>query len=233
MPLATCHILRLGLVEYAKALDVQQTLLRLIHIGEQPNTLLLLEHPDVYTIGRRGTREHVLLDDKALQDLGIDLQYCDRGGQATFHGPGQLVAYPVVNLRDWGGPIKYVRTLEQVMVKTLMEFNITPEVTQGLTGVWVNGAKIGSIGVKISRGIAYHGISLNVNNHLPYFRHILACGIADARVTSLERLLGESVEVDLVAYGISYHLGREMGFQMVDGQHIPDEISQHTYIQSL
>ena len=226
MPARSCHIQHLGLVDYLEAWHIQRALVEQIHAGEQPDTLLLLEHPHVYTIGRRGTREQVLLGDDALAELGISLQYVDRGGQVTYHGPGQLVAYPVVDLKDWGGPLKYVRALEQVMVKALAELNIRAGVVEGLTGVWVDGEKIGAIGVKISRGIAYHGLCLNVNIDLAYFGHIIPCGMADARVTSVERLLGAPVELDLVAYGLVYHFGGEMGFRMVEGQPLPAGLLQ-------
>ena len=236
-PPPICRVSVLGKIEYRQAWDFQVKLADAIRLGQEPNTLLLLEHPHVYTIGRRGAREQVLLGDNALNELGIDLQYSDRGGQVTYHGPGQLVAYPVVDLKDWGGPLKYVRALEQVMVKTMAELNIKAGVVEGITGVWVNnelgGEKIGAIGVKISRGIAYHGLSLNVSTDLSYFGHIIPCGMADARVTSVERLLGTPVEMDLVAYGLSYHFGREMGFRMVEGQPLPAELLQHNAASSV
>ena len=226
MPRPTCHVINLGLLDYLRAWELQRALVERIHAGVQPNTLLLLEHHHVYTIGRRGTRQQVLLDDGALKRIGIALYETDRGGQVVYHGPGQLVAYPVVDLRQWGGPIKYVRALEQVMIKTLADLDIRGELIEGLTGVWVGGEKIGAIGVKISRGIAYHGLALNVNSDLSYFGHIIPCGIPDAGVTSMERLLGASVEMELVSYGVTFHFGREMGFRMVGGQPLPADLLQ-------
>ncbi len=223
-PPARCRIMRAGVVEYLRAWELQKALAQQVSEGAQPNTLLLLEHPPVYTIGRRGSRDHVLLDDGELSELGLPLHLVDRGGQVTYHGPGQLVAYPVVDLRGWGGPVKYVRTLEQVIVKTLANFGIAAGLVEGLTGVWVadeeacpeRSRKIASIGVKISRGVAYHGFALNVNTDLSPFDHIIPCGITDRGVTSMEKLLGHPVDVDLVAYALAYHFGSEMGLRMVE-----------------
>ena len=114
----------------------------------------------------------------------------DRGGQATYHGPGQLVAYPVVDLREWGGPLKYVRTLEQLVIGTLADFQLQGHLEDGITGVWVGDGKIAAIGVKISRGVAFHGLAINVNTDLSYFSHIVPCGIPDLRVTSIAQETG-------------------------------------------
>ena len=135
----------------------------------------------------------------------------DRGGQITFHGPGQLVAYPVVDLRGWGGPLKYVRTLEQVIIEALSDFGIPAGLNPGLTGVWVDGAKIAAIGVKISRGVAYHGFSINVNTDLSYYDRIVPCGIEDGQVTSMERILGHPVELAEVAARVAERFGEGMG----------------------
>jgi lipoate-protein ligase B len=140
----------------------------------------------------------------------------DRGGQITYHGPGQLVGYPVVNLRDWGGPLQYVRTLEQIIIKSLADFGIEAGLIEGLTGVWASGAKIAAIGVKISRGVAYHGFAINVNTDLSYFDHIVPCGITDRKVTSMACLLGEPVDPEAAQYSVAYQFDRGMGFRMVE-----------------
>ena len=160
--------------------------------------------------------EHVLLTPEALQAKGIPIYETDRGGQVTFHGPGQLVAYPVVNLREWGGPLKYVRTLERIIIDTLADFDVAGELVEGLTGVWANDAKIAAIGVKISRGMAYHGFAINVNTDLSYFDYIVPCGIEDHPVTSMAPLLGHAVEIEEVHYSLTYHFGQGMGFKMVE-----------------
>ncbi len=138
----------------------------------------------------------------------------DRGGQITYHGPGQLVGYPIIDLRNWGGPLKYVRTLEQVIILTLADLGVEAGLVSGLTGVWVGEAKVAAIGVKISRGVAYHGFSLNVNTDLSYYDHIVPCGITDRDVTSLEKLLARPVEMELVRNGLAYRFGQHMGFRM-------------------
>ena len=175
----------------------------------------------------------MLLDDGELSALGISVHEVDRGGQVTYHGPGQLVAYPVLDLRDWGGPVKYVRTLERVVMETLSGFGIAAGPLDGLTGVWVGDEKgsleqirkIASIGVKISRGVTYHGFALNVNTDLSFFDHIVPCGIADREVTSMAKLLDEQVDLDAVAYVLTYQFGTEMGFHMVETEEVPEEMT--------
>lgn len=218
MAKAQCHVHHLGLIDYLDAWELQRSLASQVHDETRANTLLLMEHPSVYTMGRRGTRDQILLDDAALSNLGIALHDVDRGGQVTYHGPGQLVAYPVVDLRDWGGPLKYVRTLEQVIIGTLRDFGIEAELIEGITGVWVEGRKIAAIGVKISRGVAYHGFAINVSTDLSMFDHIVPCGIPDRGVTSVERVLGRPVNLELVDYSVVYRFGAEMGFRMADSE---------------
>ena len=222
-------------MEYLTAWEMQKALAQRVAEEMEPNTLLLLEHPSVYTIGRRGERDQVLLDDPQLSELGISLYDVDRGGHVTYHGPGQLVAYPIIDVRDWGGPVKYVRTLEQVIVKTLADFDIPAGLNEGLTGVWVprgqseeeacfgGSRKIASIGVRISRGVTSHGLALNVNTDLSWFDHIIPCGIADQEVMSMERFLGGPVDMEAVAYSLAFHFGREMGFRMVEAESLSED----------
>ena len=209
-----CHAALLGTAEYRWAWELQRRLARDISEGKRPNTMLLLEHPPVYTKGRLGHPDHLLLTSDELAEKGICLYDTDRGGQITYHGPGQLVAYPVVDLRQWGGPLKYVRTLERVIIATLRDFQIDAEAIDGLTGVWAGNAKLAAIGVKISRGVAYHGLSINVNTDLSYYNHIVPCGIDDRPVTSMAQLLGQPVDLEEVQYSLIYHFGRNMGFKM-------------------
>ena len=211
-----CQIIRLGTVEYHRAWELQVELAAKVHDGAQPNTLLLLEHSPVYTKGRLSKPEHILLSDEELRQKGIGVYEADRGGQVTFHGPGQLVAYPVVDLREWGGPVKYVRTLERIIVDSLADFKITAETIDGITGVWVDGAKIAAIGVKISRGVAYHGFAINVTTDLSYYSHIVPCGIADRPVTSMAEVLSGDVDMAMAQYSLAYQFGKGMGFRMVE-----------------
>ena len=164
--------------------------------------------------GRLGRLDHLLLGPAELAARGIGFHETDRGGQVTYHGPGQLVAYPVVDLRQWGGPLKYVRTLERVIIATLNDFGIRAEVVEGLTGVWAVGAKVAAIGVKISRGVATpwpfyqrQHRSLVLRPHRPV-RH------RRPPVTSMAQLLGQPVDMEEVQYSLIYHFGRGMGFKM-------------------
>ena len=213
-----CRFAWLGTVEYLRACDIQAELANRVHDGQSPNTLLLLEHPHVYTRGRLSRDDHLLTSETQLAAVGIPVCETDRGGQITYHGPGQLVAYPVINLREWGGgPLQYVRTLERIIIDTLANFGIAAHTEQGLTGVWTSAGKIAAIGVKISRGVAFHGFALNVSTDLSYYRHIIPCGISDRPVTSMAALLPEAPDLEAVRYGLVYHFGRATGFRMVEG----------------
>lgn len=207
-------------MDYLRAWELQLSLADQVRSGETPNTLLLLEHPPVYTLGRLSKPEHLRLNEDELKGLGISIHETDRGGQVTFHGPGQLVAYPIVDLREWGGPVKYVRTLEQVIINTLEDLQVQAHLVEGSTGVWVNEtqneAKIAAIGVKISRGVAFHGLSINVNTDLAYYENIVPCGIEDKPVTSMAQFLGETVDEEAARYSLSYQFGRAMGFSMTE-----------------
>ncbi len=209
-----CRVVMPGTVDYRRAWDWQVELADAVREGGQPNTLLLLEHPPVYTLGRLSKPEHLLATPEELAAAGADVVETDRGGQITFHGPGQLVAYPVVDLRGWGGPLKYVRTLEQVIINVLADFGIPARLEPGLTGVWVDDAKIAAIGVKISRGVAYHGFSINVNTDLSWYDWIVPCGIEDGRVTSMERLLGHPVDLAEVSERVAARFGEGMGLDL-------------------
>ena len=214
--LPLCQVTPLGTVDYQQALDFQVKLTRAVRDGERPNTMLLMDHPPVYTQGRLSQPGHILLAPEELERRGISLCETDRGGQVTFHGPGQLVAYPVVDLRQWGGPLRYVRTLERTIIGTLTDFQLKGRMVEGITGVWVDDRKIAAIGVKISGGVAYHGLAINVNTDLSYFDYIVPCGIEDLQVTSMAQELGQPVDLEMVQYSLAYHFGREMGFQMVE-----------------
>ncbi|HIL31093.1 MAG TPA: lipoyl(octanoyl) transferase LipB [Dehalococcoidia bacterium] len=216
-PSNTCRATWLGTVDYLEARELQLALLEKVHAGAEPNTMLLLEHPHVYTKGRLSKQTDVLLPEEELAAKGIPVYETDRGGQVTYHGPGQLVVYPIINLREWGGPVKYVRALEQVVIATLAEMEITANCESGNTGVWTDQGKIAAIGVKISRGIAFHGLALNVNTDLSLYQNIIPCGIADRSVTSMAAILGEPVDLEIVRYGMVYQFGREFGFRMEDG----------------
>ena len=209
-----CRWIYLGCLDYQEAWDIQLALLEARQDSRISDSLLLLEHPPTYTVGRRTEASHLLLPRERLEELGAAVIDVDRGGQATYHGPGQLVGYPIVGLRGWGGPLQYVRALEAVLIETLAHFEVQAGRIDGLTGVWVGDRKIAAIGVKISRGVTSHGFALNVTTDLSWFDHIIACGIHGREVTSLERLLGRSVSLEEVAGVVAGQFGLQMGCTM-------------------
>jgi lipoate-protein ligase B len=189
-PAVSCAVLRPGLVDYQQAWALQQRLVEQLRAGGEPH-LVLLEHPPTYTLGPRGRAEHLLADEARLAALGASVHRVDRGGDVTYHGPGQLVGYPILDLRAWGqGPLWYVRSLEATLIETLARFGIAGARVPKRPGVWVGDAKVAAIGVRVSRGVTSHGFALNVDLDLSYFSHIVPCGLPDARVTSMAELLG-------------------------------------------
>lgn len=205
----------MGLVPYREAWDVQLRTHEKVVDGHGPDTLLLVEHPHVYTLGRRGQEHDILIDADALERLGIEVYHTDRGGEVTYHGPGQLVGYPILNLRRWGGgPLKYVRVLERTLIETLAEFGVIAESEGHPTGVWVEDRKIAAIGVKVSRRVTTHGFALNVCPDLSYFDHIVPCGMPDSYVTSLSLELGREVAVSEVAPVLLERFGEVFGLRV-------------------
>ena len=206
----------LGTVEYQRARALQETVAEQVRAGQAPNTLLLLEHPHVYTRGRLSRAEHLLSPATQLAAAGIPVHETDRGGQITYHGPGQLVGYPIINLRQWGhGPLQYIRALERIIVQTVTQFGIPAHTEPSLTGVWTPKGKIAAIGVKISRGITQHGFALNVNTDLTYYRHIIPCGLTTRPVTSLAAELGAAADPAAARQALTAQFGAVMGWGMV------------------
>jgi len=183
---------RLGLVPYAEAWALQNRLAEDRAAGRIPDTLLLLQHPHTYTIGRSGTRDHVYLSEAELAARGITCLDVDRGGDVTYHGPGQLVGYPILDLGLAPDVGAYLRGLEQCVIDVQAQFQIRAGRVERYTGVWIGDEKIAAIGVKLARGITTHGFALNVSTDLELFRHILPCGIPDKGVTSMARQLGRA-----------------------------------------
>lgn len=201
------EIRRPGTLSYAAAVDLQHRLVQERKAGAIPDQLLLLEHPPVITLGvkARSDRSHVLASDELLLTRGVDVFESGRGGDVTFHGPGQLVGYPILDLKpDRCDVHRYVRDLEDVLIRTTAAFGVDAARAPGLTGVWVGTDKIAAIGVRISRWITSHGFALNVNTDLSHFDLIVPCGIHDARygVTSLQRMLGRTVEMEAVEQAV-------------------------------
>ena len=192
---------RLGIVPYEQALELQRTLVDARKAGSIPDQLLLLQHPPVITVGAkvRNDRSHVLATQEALDAAGVGLFEAGRGGDVTYHGPGQLVGYPILDLRpDRCDVHQYVRDLEQVMIDAAAAFGVEAARVPGLTGAWVGRDKLAAIGVRISRWVTSHGFAFNVSTDLAHFRLIVPCGIADRGVTSLSHLLGRDVHLDAV-----------------------------------
>ncbi len=184
----SCELRELGRIRYAEALALQHDLSQRRKQGVVPDQLLLLEHPHVITLGRNAKADNLLASPEILERSGIELHATDRGGDVTYHGPGQLVGYPILDLREWKRDVVgYVRALEQVLMDTLATFGLEAGRAQGMTGVWIDGRKIAAIGVHISRWVTSHGFALNVNTDLSYFQYIVPCGLT-LPVTSMEQM---------------------------------------------
>ena len=183
------NVIYLGRVDYSTALELQQTLVHLVKEGRIGPTLLLLEHPPVITLGRNASAQNIVVSRDFLHSKGVELFETDRGGDVTFHGPGQLVGYPIFDLRGFTprmGAVEFVRKMEEVLIRSCGDLGVVTQRVPGLTGVWTEEqAKIAAIGVHISRGVTSHGFALNVSTNLDYFKLIIPCGIADKPVTSL------------------------------------------------
>jgi lipoyl(octanoyl) transferase len=193
----TLEVRRLGSVAYERGVELQDRLVAARRAGQIPDQLLLLEHPHVITLGSSSDPEHVLLDDAERRLLGLSLHRSGRGGDVTYHGPGQLVGYPILDLKpDRKDVHRYIRDLEEALIRALATFGVEATRVPALTGVWVGGDKLAAIGVRVSSGwITSHGFALNVNTDLAFFDAIIPCGIRGHGVTSLARLLGEAVDV--------------------------------------
>ena len=216
------HVVQLGMIDYATGLRLQQKLVDLRKEGRIGDVLLLLEHTPVITLGRNAKAANVVASPEQLAQRGVEVFECDRGGDVTFHGPGQLVGYPIFDLRGFPaesgkrktlGAIEYVRRLEEVLIRTCADFQIPSERVQGLTGVWTANdslaeqAKIAAIGVHISRAVTSHGFALNVNTDLSFFDLIVPCGITSRPVTSMARERGSELSLDDVAHSVSRNFG--------------------------
>ncbi len=216
-----CLTIDLGLIGYAEAYALQKRIVAARKAEAIEDVLLLCEHPHVITQGRNGKREHLLVTENVLRQKGVEFYETSRGGDITYHGPGQIVGYPILNLgairRD---VVWYVRTLEEAMIRATAEFGITAERVAGKTGIWVRAGnteeKLAAIGVHISRWVTSHGFAYNVSTDLRNFDLIVPCGIADRKATSLEKLLARNVEQTEVAPRIAKHLGELLGLEILE-----------------
>ena len=187
----------LGRLGWAQSFEIQQQLVARRKAGEVPDQFLIVEHPHVVTVGRNGHDENLLASPEVLLRTGIEMYRTDRGGDVTYHGPGQIVGYPILDLREWKRDVgAYVRAIEQMLIDTLADFGIIAVREPGLTGVWTQGAKIAAIGVHLSRWVTSHGFALNVSTDLQYFSYIVPCGLTKP-VTSMQQLGAEAPRQDV------------------------------------
>jgi len=189
----------LGLVDYKIAWDLQKEIFNLRLNNEINDTLFLLEHPHTYTLGKVAEKENLLSSNEQLEELGISVYEIDRGGDITYHGPGQIVGYPIINLTDWKQDThQYLRGLEEVIMLTCQDYGIKTERNPKYTGVWIGSRKIAAIGIKVSKWITMHGFAFNVNTDLNFFGGIIPCGIKDKEVTSLNKEIGNEISLSEV-----------------------------------
>src|SRR5271157_288740 len=216
--MAQLFVEQLGLFDYAEGLRLQREKVAARKAGAIPDTLLLLEHPHVYTFGRNAKREHLLISNQHAAALGAQVFETDRGGDITYHGPGQLVGYPILDLTQHRRDIAwYMRSLEEVFIEVAREYGIEAGRVPGATGVWVGNDKLVAMGVHVSRWVTSHGFAFNVNTDLNYFGWIIPCGLRDKGVTSLEKLLGRRVEIDALTERVIRHFAGVFGLEVAAG----------------
>jgi lipoate-protein ligase B len=198
--------IELGLVDYKKAWDLQLDLWAKRVEGQVPDLLLFLEHPHVLTLGRRGNRTHLLASSETLRKLNIPIFHIERGGDVTYHGPGQLVVYPILDLKEYGWKlVRYVEQLEEVIIRTLSDFGIAGKRDSLNRGVWVDGQKVASVGVAVKRWVSFHGLALNYETDLAYFDLINPCGLEGVRMTSMSNTLATNVSRDRLYQRVHFH----------------------------
>jgi lipoate-protein ligase B len=200
------YILDLGLMDYGKAWDLQHDLWSRRVQGELPDLLLLLEHPHVITLGRRGNRSHLIVSPEVLEAMKIPIFHVERGGDITYHGSGQMMVYPILDLKDYGYRlIRYIDQLEEVILHVLKDFGIEGRRDPSNRGVWVNSDKIASIGVAIKRWVSFHGFSLNYETDLKYFDLINPCGLVGKKMTTMAKILGTRISRESLSERIIFH----------------------------
>jgi lipoyl(octanoyl) transferase len=235
-------VLRAGLVGYEEARRAQKALESQRQAGEVPDVLLVLEHPPVYTKGRRATAEELPMGEDWYRAQGIEVVGTDRGGRVTYHGPGQLVVYPIVSLRELAKPDdvhSFVAAMERAMIAALGDWGVEAGVFEGLTGVWVgpepppagDARKIGSIGIHVNRGVTTHGLAINVNNDLQPFEWVVPCGIEAVRMTSVGRELGAEQDLDAFASSVVERLAEAFDREPVERP--PDEVLGSLALESV
>lgn len=209
-------------MSYDDGLALQKQLVAERQAGAAPDTLVLLEHPVTYTIGRSGGEQNLLVPEEGIRQAGGSVYRVDRGGDITYHGPGQLVGYPIIDLNEHYRDVhRYLRDLEEVVILTLKDHGIRGGIISGLSGVWVGREKVAALGVHVSRWVTSHGLALNVNTDLADFQRIVPCGIHDYGVTSMERLLGKTVPLEEVAVHLARRFAEVFGLEYEPDQWVP------------
>lgn len=218
LAMEVCETRYLGLLPYGEAHELQKELVEKRKADEIPDTFLLLQHPHVITLGRAADRTNILADEATRAQFGVELHETGRGGDVTYHGPGQLVGYPIIKLLPGRQDIRqYVRDLQEALIRTAADFGVKAtghNESNPNVGVWVGDDKLAAIGIRISRWVTMHGFAFNVTTNLDYFRLIVPCGIHDHGVTSLEKLLGRPPAIDAVAEKVIAHFGEVFRRQM-------------------
>lgn len=221
-----CQAYRLDFIEYARANNLQDRLVSYRITGEIPDTILILQHPSVFTIGVSGNQKDVVASGIQLDKEGIPVVHVDRGGKATYHGPGQLVGYLIMDLRDRERDIhQYVRNLEEVIIRTLRDFRIDGYRDSVYPGVWAEGNKICAVGIRVSRWVSKHGFALNVDTDLRYFTYITPCGVKERGVTSISSLLGHNITIGEVASSLLENCAHV--FKMDITQKSPEQLDNY------
>jgi len=216
-----CLVYDLGLVDYHKGLLLQERLLNSRKCGAISDVLLLLQHPSVFTMGRSGIVENIIVPEETLVKEGIPVFHTNRGGDITYHGPGQLVGYPILNLRENGLTVhQYVWNLEEIAIRTLADFGIGSQRVSGRRGVWVGRQKICSLGLRVSGEVSMHGFALNVSTNLKYFTYIIPCGIIGVSITSVSKLLGREVEIGEVQENLLRHFSQVFRLTLEYGERL-------------
>ena len=200
------YIVDLGVIDYKKAWDLQHDLWSRRVRGELPDLLLFLEHPHVITLGRRGNRSYLIASQEILDAMAISIYHVERGGDITYHGPGQMVVYPILNLKEYGyRVIRYIDQLEEVILRTLKDFGMEGKRDSLNRGVWVNDEKIASLGVTIKRWVSFHGLAINYETDLSYFDLIHPCGLVGKKMISMGKILGEKIPRERLIERIRLH----------------------------
>jgi lipoate-protein ligase B len=210
-----CYRIDLGRRDYRETWALQAELVARRQAGKIPDVILFVEHPPTYTLGRAGKRDHLLVDEKELKEIGTAFVRTDRGGDITYHGPGQIVGYPILDLGEIDPDVDhYLRRIEDVLIRVLARFEIEGRSIEGLTGVWHAQGKVAAIGVRVAKWVTSHGFALNVSTDLGYFNRIVPCGIVGKSVASMESILGRAVSMDPVCDALSVEFGQVFGRTM-------------------